>query len=100
VSSNLPPGCGKLPGEEEPDCDVCGRPADACLCPECPVCSAHGDPRCYEAHGLVLSEEQQRSRAAVLMMIRAEDEAAEEAWRQSVEDERMAYDYWRSREDG
>lgn len=46
---SLPPGCGTLPGEEdEPPCEVCGQPPDTCICPECPVCSCMGDPRCYD----------------------------------------------------
>jgi hypothetical protein len=39
-------------------CEVCGRPSQDCLCPECPACGTVGDPACYEHHGLVRSEEQ------------------------------------------
>lgn len=59
---NLPPGCSSQDierafGEESP-CDVCGQWEDACVCPECPECSAYGDPYCYEHHGLVRTFEQ------------------------------------------
>lgn len=37
-----------LPGYDEGPCDVCGRPIDLCICPECPTCHAHGDPACYD----------------------------------------------------
>lgn len=31
-----------------PVCDICqGDPANDCICPECPACHAHGDPRCW-----------------------------------------------------
>lgn len=33
-------------------CDVCEKPVDRCKCPECPVCRVHGNPKCYEYHGL------------------------------------------------
>lgn len=33
-------------------CDVCGKSADDCDCPECSACGAVGDPSCYEHHGL------------------------------------------------
>ena len=37
-------------------CEVCGGdPAGGpggCDCPECPVCGASGDPKCYKEHGL------------------------------------------------
>lgn len=36
--------------EEDQTCDVCGRDAGDCICPECPVCHVQGDPACYEKH--------------------------------------------------
>ena len=46
---NMPPGCSRVPGDEpEPPCEVCGRPSEDCICPECPVCGSQGDPGCYE----------------------------------------------------
>ena len=40
--NNDPPDPGDFP------CDVCGLfPDDDCVCPECPVCGAYGDPACY-----------------------------------------------------
>lgn len=61
---SLPPGCGTLPGEEEYPCEVCGKFPEDCICPECPVCSTQGDPKCYIEHGLVLSAEQIKSHQA------------------------------------
>ena len=61
---SLPPGCTDLPGEEDVTCGVCGLFEDACLCPECPECGAIGDPKCYESHGMVRTQEQADSWAA------------------------------------
>jgi hypothetical protein len=57
---------------EEGPCDVCRKPVDDCICPECPKCKAQGDPKCYaeirvkrgrrKPHGLVLSLDQKISR--------------------------------------
>lgn len=60
---SLPPGCGKLPGEEEYPCDLCGEFPDNCICPECPTCGSVGDVACYDPnsrhfHGMVRSQEQ------------------------------------------
>lgn len=50
---NLPPGCSVRDidhayGQETP-CNVCGGwPEVDCICPECPVCQAFGDPACYD----------------------------------------------------
>ena len=41
------------PEYDQPDnCDVCGKDAYDCDCPECPACGAQGDPACYTEHGL------------------------------------------------
>jgi hypothetical protein len=40
------------PDVPDPLCEVCEREASACVCPECPTCGTHGDPRCYKEHGL------------------------------------------------
>ena len=43
---SLPPGCGRLPGEEpDPPCVLCGRHFDLCECAPCEVCT---DPGCLE----------------------------------------------------
>lgn len=56
---SLPPGCGSLPGEEDPGpCQVCGKDEDHCICPECPECGTVGDPKCYENHGMIRTIEQ------------------------------------------
>jgi len=63
---SLPPGCGRLPGEEpDPPCAICGVDPGLCCCPECPVCGESGNPACYAegGHGLTLSEEQIDSKA-------------------------------------
>ena len=60
---SLPPGCSKLPGEEdEGPCDVCKKAVDDCICDECPTCGTNGDPKCYHEHGLRLTREQVVSR--------------------------------------
>ena len=99
MSSNLPPGCGKLPGEEDEGlCEVCGRMVEDCICPECPVCRAHGDPHCYPSHGLEVTVAQELSRAAAMAMIQAENEALQASERQREVDEQLAYAYWQSQE--
>ena len=63
---SYPPGCS---GPEECDttCAVCGRDQELnqCICPECPECGSHGDPVCYEQHGMERSQEQIASRAKI-----------------------------------
>ena len=34
------------PYDDEGPCEVCGLDTVICICPECPKCSVHGDPRC------------------------------------------------------
>jgi hypothetical protein len=55
---DLPPGCthadiDRAAGVGQP-CDMCGLDVDSeeCICEECPVCGAYGDPYCYEHHGM------------------------------------------------
>ena len=58
---SYPPGVSSVPGDEpDPPCEVCGgfEWDETCLCPECPVCYAYGDPFCYIEHGLRRTEEQ------------------------------------------
>lgn len=72
---NMPPGCFRTPGDEDDGpCDVCGKSIDDCICPECSVCSSHGDPVCYEKHGMVRTPEQLRAAEE-----RVAADAAEEA---------------------
>jgi hypothetical protein len=49
---------------EPPDCycEMCGNECSSCICDECPVCEEFGNPKCYEEHGLVETEEQVQSR--------------------------------------
>lgn len=53
---SYPPGAANDPSapynQVDPPCGVCGHDCEACICPECPVCGAQGDPGCYDAHGL------------------------------------------------
>ena len=63
---SYPPGCNLVPGDEpDPPCEVCGQSPDDCICPECRVCHAHGNPDCYDdlwiggGHGMKRSLEQQ-----------------------------------------
>lgn len=62
---DLPPGCTHRQIEEaagfDLPCLICGLVPDECICPECPVCSAYGDPKCYLEHGLRRTEEQKFS---------------------------------------
>lgn len=58
---NLPPGCNvsDLPGNgPEPPCEVCGKELEDCICPSCPQCHSVGEPKCYEQHGMVRTQEQ------------------------------------------
>ena len=57
---SYPPGCSGPPDDEFP-CEVCGKMADDCICPECPVCGEKGSYTCYTANsecGLVRTQEQ------------------------------------------
>jgi hypothetical protein len=86
---SLPPGCGTLPGEEdEPPCEVCGKFSEDCICPECPVCGCHGDPKCYRpeyGHGLVPTQEQQESLALMEAGWKAQQEAEAEWAKREIE---------------
>ena len=50
---SYPPGAANDPyapwNQEDGPCAVCGKLTDECICPECPACSAVGDPKCYTA---------------------------------------------------
>jgi hypothetical protein len=62
---DLPPGCTQKQIDDlfaEGPCDICGKDVDHCICPECPVCGAIGDPVCYDLHGLVQTQEQKESK--------------------------------------
>jgi len=83
---SLPPGCGRLSGEEDCPCAVCGL-MDDCICPECPECGQQGDTACYEpapkGHGLVRTDAQNASLAA-----------QEARWREDAAAEAAADDAW------
>lgn len=69
------------PNHDDFPCDVCGKRADDCICPECPVCGEYGDMRCYIGglfnHGLIRTLEQESSFAAFCKS--CDDEALAEA---------------------
>ena len=76
---SLPPGCGTLPGEEEDyPCEVCGKHANRCICPECPECSEFGRAQCYELRpggcGMIRTEAQ----AAAMLEFEAAQQAQAE----------------------
>ena len=55
---SYPPGCSGPPGDDF-YCEVCGARSDLdCVCPECNICGDIANPKCYEIHGLILSDEQ------------------------------------------
>lgn len=85
--SNLPPGCThadieRAAGHEQP-CAVCGNDVDSCICPECPDCYEVGNPRCYEKHGMVRTQEQILSLAHLEAIY--EDEGRDEEERKGEE---------------
>jgi len=96
---SLPPGCtarmiDEAAGVDQP-CAVCCRPVDDCVCPECPVCGAQGDPACYadpprvEGHGMRLTREQAVAR----------QEAVVARCREQLSDEQTVLDIVRESED-
>ena len=68
MSGYYPPGVSSLPWDSPNNiCDVCGKQADSCCCPECEHCGEHGKPECYDGgsphfHYLVRNAEQIASR--------------------------------------
>jgi len=64
---SYPPGAASDPlapwNQEEGPCEVCGRGMDDCICPACHVCGTHGDPACYEYHGMIRTAAQAEGRA-------------------------------------
>ena len=40
------------PPDYDASCEVCGRNADVCNCPECPDCGEYGNPKCFIEHEL------------------------------------------------
>ena len=81
---SYPPGCTSRDVEEamgvDQPCDVCGKMADDCICPECTVCGAQGDPKCYPDHYLVETHEQLESRKAYEDQCAADAKAEAEYW--------------------
>lgn len=95
------------PSYDDFPCDVCGKWADDCICPECPVCGEYGNTRCYTGglfdHGLIRTPEQESSFAAFCKscddeaayynaLAEAEEEA--KALEEQIEEENK--EYWES----
>lgn len=55
---SYPPGCSGPPEDSIGPCECCGQAVYDCECPECPVCSEFGNPKCYHDHGLLYAMEQ------------------------------------------
>lgn len=70
-------------------CEVCGGDIDRddCICPECPVCSDFGNPRCYIEHGLRRTEEQKFLKEVSDRAWEDYCRADNEYWEQMYEDE-------------
>ena len=99
---SLPPGCGRLPGEEPtPPCECCGKDPEgegksSCICTECPLCGMVGNPECYNTERfcghapLTYSPEQLQGQAELREQYRlqAEADAAEaDYWEQHRDDD-------------
>ena len=60
---SYPPGVSTLPWDVATFCEVCCKDPEGsadnntlCVCEECPVCEAFGDPGCYKSHGMKLTK--------------------------------------------
>ena len=96
---DYPPGAANDPrapwNQEDGPCAVCGNDVDDCICPECPECGSHGDPDCYEKHGLT------RSDAQIKSLAEREEQWAEDSAAQAAADEQMEreqQEYWAEEE--
>jgi hypothetical protein len=88
---SYPPGAANDPNapwnQQAGPCEVCGLEVeDDCICQECPVCGAHGDPKCYREHGLVRTEEQKASYKKAEKQWLADAEAYDAYWSQYYEE--------------
>lgn len=88
---SYPPGCSGPPDPADQICELCGKFVDDCVCPECPVCEAFGDPVCYEKHGLIRTEEQNKSLAEYEARMKEMDEENKKM------EEQMSKDYMEER---
>jgi hypothetical protein len=84
---SYPPGVTSLPWDHEGPCEVCGKSIDICICPECPVCSEHGNPKCYLpgpiGHGQVRTFAQRDGLAELERAMEAEAKA-EAKWAEEM----------------
>lgn len=83
---SYPPGCSGPP-EDDSWCEVCGKEAGDCICPECVVCGDAGNPSCYKDHGLEASEEQRQSLESTNAAREAEVKAESDYYAQIGEEE-------------
>lgn len=77
---NMPPGCtgNESYFHDGGPCACCGRDPAECICPECPDCGEHGNPRCYEEHTLAEFSVQQLIGQARVRISWIRDQLAEE----------------------
>jgi len=92
---SYPPGAASdpfAPYNQEDWCEVCCKPVDDCICPECPKCGGCGNPACYRpkdinGHGMVLTKEQKASQIAYKNKQKEEDAREAEYCRQMDTDD-------------
>jgi len=72
-------------------CLCCGNEEwESCMCPECGVCGAHGDEKCYKDHGLVY---QQWQLDGIKAMNERNAAAYEEDVRRAEEEQKLFEEY-------
>lgn len=94
--------------QQEGPCGVCGQDIYGdCICPECPVCGATGDPLCYDgielsllsgepSHGLVRSFAQVALRAHLDQFIEEDAKRDTQLYEELERDQKLAEEYWKS----
>lgn len=118
---SYPPGAANDPNapynQTEGPCEVCGQDIYGdCVCPECPVCGATGDPACYDdtenqefvdgawqtvektepSHGLIRSFAQVALRAQLDQLIEEDAERDTQLYEELERDRKLAEEYWKS----
>lgn len=83
---DLPPGCHKLPYDDDYLCEVCGLDVNKCICPECTICGEVGNKDCYDKHGLVRTSEQIESLKKLNDYLDAQDKWDEDLYISYKED--------------
>ena len=91
---DYPPGCTSRDIDrlyQEETCDCCGELPDDCICPTCEECGDCGNRACYRKHNLVLNQSQREKfwlQTCKLVELRKQQEAADEDYAISLEEER------------